>query len=320
MNSVRRANSFALWIMIVFVLGSFTISFILSLLPFSVDSTLISLLRYILLFGVPILFYFRYTKQPVRHTLRLNPISLRQLLLVLAFSLLIQPFLMFLSYLSGLVFHNFLDDSLTTKLQQSYPILILTMAVFPAIFEEITCRGVFLSGYRGVNVYTAALLNGLYFGMLHMNMQQFVYAFAFGFLCSLLVIGADSILASMLAHFIINGVQVTLAYYTAQIQTSLSVSVSAAQGSSASALPSILLAALTLPLALLCLRGIFSSGGRLELLHGSRDENVPAVRKDPLSPSPVEPSPLSALRGGMKPFYIATIIFVIMCSLTEFLR
>jgi CAAX amino terminal protease len=317
MKSVHRANTFALWIMIIFILGSFALSFILSLLPFSIDSTLVSLLRYILLFGVPILFYFQYTKQPVRHTLRLHPIRCRQILLIIAFSLLIQPFLMFLSYLSSLAFHNFLDDSLSTTLQTPYLILLLTMAVFPALFEEITCRGIFLSGYRGVNLYTAALLNGLYFGMLHMNMQQFVYAFVFGFLCSLLVIGADSIWASVLAHFIINGVQVTLAYFTAHLQSSLSVSVSTSQNS-ASVLSSVFLTVITLPLALACLRGIFSLNGRLGLLHGKREDNIPAFRKDPLSPSPVEAPPISALRGSMKPYYFAVVIFIVMCILTEF--
>ena len=191
------------------------------------------------------------------------------------------------------------------------------MAVFPAIFEEITCRGIFLSGYRGVNLYTAALLNGLYFGMLHMNMQQFVYAFAFGFLCCLLVIGADSIWASVLAHFIINGVQVTLAYFTTELQSSLSVSVSTSQ-SSASVLSSVCLTAITLPLALACLRGIFSLNGRLGLLHGKREDAIPAFRRDPLSPSPVEASPISALRGSMKPYYFAVAIFIVMCILTEF--
>ena len=80
MKSVHRANTFALWIMIIFILGSFALSFVIGLLPFTLDSTLVSLLRYILLFGVPILFYFQYTKQPVRHTLRLHPIRFRQIL------------------------------------------------------------------------------------------------------------------------------------------------------------------------------------------------------------------------------------------------
>lgn len=71
-------------------------------------------------------------------------------------------------------------------------------------------RGILLSGYDGVDIKKAMLLNGLFFGMLHLNLQQFLYAFALGALFAYMVRLTDSIIPSMVAHFTINGSQVLM--------------------------------------------------------------------------------------------------------------
>lgn len=85
---------------------------------------------------------------------------------------------------------------------------IIALALFPAIFEEITCRGLVLNGYRRNGIVLASFISGLFFGLIHMDIYQMCYAIFAGAFFSFLVIYTNSIFSSMLAHFIINGSQV----------------------------------------------------------------------------------------------------------------
>jgi hypothetical protein len=78
------------------------------------------------------------------------------------------------------------------------------MAVIPACIEEFVFRGIFYHSYRKSGILGAALLSGVLFGMLHLNINQFIYAFFIGIIFALLVEATGSMFSSMLAHFAIN--------------------------------------------------------------------------------------------------------------------
>ena len=80
----------------------------------------------------------------------------------------------------------------------------------PAITEEITIRGVVLSGYEDKNIYLSCAITGLLFGIMHLDPQQFLYAAVLGFVLALVVRITNSIFASELIHFLINGTSITL--------------------------------------------------------------------------------------------------------------
>jgi hypothetical protein len=67
-------------------------------------------------------------------------------------------------------------------------------------------RGVILGNYKHVSIKKAALMNGLMFGILHLNINQFVYAFVLGVVMAYIVYYTGSIFPSMLLHFCINGI------------------------------------------------------------------------------------------------------------------
>ena len=81
---------------------------------------------------------------------------------------------------------------------------------FPAITEEITIRGIVLSGYDNKNIYVACIASGLLFGIMHLDPQQFLYATVLGFILALVVRITNSIFASAIIHFIINGTSITM--------------------------------------------------------------------------------------------------------------
>ena len=86
----------------------------------------------------------------------------------------------------------------------------------PAVLEEIIFRGIFFFGYRKTNPITKAIfINSLAFAALHLNFQQFFYAFVMGWIFCLIDFSLDSIIPSMILHFIFNATQVSKAYLSA---------------------------------------------------------------------------------------------------------
>lgn len=156
----------------------------------------------------PICIYFFATKKPIRETLRLHPLGWKNALLVILLAFAVQPIMSLLSFVSGLFFPNPVEDSAGGMLSSGFWLSLLSMAILPPILEEISNRGILLSGYRYLGKWQAALLSALLFAFLHMNPQQFLYTFAVGFLFGVLVERTDSLFASILPHCVINATTV----------------------------------------------------------------------------------------------------------------
>ena len=73
-------------------------------------------------------------------------------------------------------------------------------------------RGVLFHTYRKSRMLSAILLSAFLFGCMHMNLNQFMYAFALGVYLAFLVEATGSILSSMLAHFTLNVTSVVLSF------------------------------------------------------------------------------------------------------------
>lgn len=88
--------------------------------------------------------------------------------------------------------------------------LVLT-GVLPAVFEEFTNRGAFLTAMRSsFNPAQTVLICGLAFGLFHQNITQIFYTFFFGVLCAVLVLRTKSVYPGMIVHFVNNGLSVYL--------------------------------------------------------------------------------------------------------------
>lgn len=124
------------------------------------------------------------------------------------------------SSLSSLFFSDLAVEGITeiTSSVGSLPVALAVTALVPAVFEELAFRGVILYGYRNVGVHKAALLNGFFFGMIHMNFRQFFYAFMLGVLLAYVVYISRSLVLGMVMHFTVNATSVVLTYALAAIE------------------------------------------------------------------------------------------------------
>ncbi|MDR0751859.1 MAG: CPBP family intramembrane metalloprotease [Christensenellaceae bacterium] len=82
---------------------------------------------------------------------------------------------------------------------------IATSAILPAVFEEVTNRGLLLNALTDIKRdSTKLILVGLLFGLVHQNVSQFVSAFIIGIILAQVALKARSIIPAMIIHFINN--------------------------------------------------------------------------------------------------------------------
>lgn len=92
-----------------------------------------------------------------------------------------------------------------------------TLAILPAIVEELFFRGLLLECFKGVGVYLAIVVNALVFALYHCSVSQFVYQFIYGVMLGLLAIKSGSILPCVIAHFFNNFLVIILQYLKVEI-------------------------------------------------------------------------------------------------------
>ena len=279
MTETRRTSFFALLFFIYFI----GVSFLMAYLPLAsrLSDSAYMLLSQLICFVPPLLVYFKWSKKNVKETLRLNPLGWKNLLLLLSFGISIQPLMSLLSYLTALFFPNPVEQSVGGIQSSGFLVSFVAVAVLPAVFEECFSRGILLSGYHCLGKYKAQFACALLFGLLHLNPQQFPYAFIVGFIFAFLVDRTNSIFASILPHMIINGTTIFSIFAT----SSETMTTAAAELPQGSVLASLLVVSLlSLPwLAALLYLFLKANPPREELL--LLDENGSPYRERFLSPA-----------------------------------
>ncbi|MCL2617493.1 MAG: CPBP family intramembrane metalloprotease [Defluviitaleaceae bacterium] len=163
---------------------------------------------------LPFAVYLAVTGQRVRDVIPCRPVGLLNLGMITLITITVMPLASMLAVLTMLVLGignnvgEIVGDVLRTGLGFAFVVIVLV----PSVFEEIALRGVVLSNYRNVDTHKAALVNGLFFGIFHLNPIQFLYAFLLGYVFALLVIYTRSIFAAIFAHLVFNGSQVLLSF------------------------------------------------------------------------------------------------------------
>lgn len=153
---------------------------------------------------VPVLIYILSTRGRILDELQVNLLPVSAVLLLILFGILLLPVVTWLNLFSMLFSANRVAGSLAGLGNTSFWRNLFYVAVLPAVSEEFMFRGIFFHGFRPAGILKGALVSGLCFGLLHMNINQFVYAFVLGVIFALLVEAAGSVTASMIPHFIIN--------------------------------------------------------------------------------------------------------------------
>ncbi|RDY31794.1 CPBP family intramembrane glutamic endopeptidase [Lachnotalea glycerini] len=199
------------FIMVLIHLGAVTFFTVLSIRKISVEySTNQSLLLSQLLILIPVGIYLLITKTNPFKLIRFKKIDVATIFMVILLTFLIMPLITFINSVS-MLFSNNNVLTLTNELTgNSFLLNLLLMAVIPAISEEFVFRGILFHTYRKSSVLYGVVISGIVFGLMHLNFNQFSYAFVLGIVFALLIEATGSIYSTMIAHFFINGNSVVI--------------------------------------------------------------------------------------------------------------
>lgn len=92
-------------------------------------------------------------------------------------------------------------SSITSKI-----ILIVVLAATPAIFEELFFRKAMIDYMSQYGSKIALILSSLFFGIIHMNLSQALFAFVAGLIFGGIYLYTKDIKLTMIIHFINNGI------------------------------------------------------------------------------------------------------------------
>ncbi len=153
----------------------------------------------------------RATGEGPAKILGLKKIRIGTVFLMALYGLLIIPVTLFLNMVSML----FTENVVTSSIDQvsAYPIVavMIVAGLYGPLVEEICCRGLIFGGLRkNMSAIAAILLSALSFGLIHLNLNQFVYATGMGIFVALAVEAVGSVWASFIVHMVINTEQMLL--------------------------------------------------------------------------------------------------------------
>lgn len=170
---------------------------------------------YIVGLAVPAFLYFAWKHVPLSEGLPFHRAGAGNLALYIAFGCMVC---MLANYPAGWVsvvqrHFGFSGDLPSMPLTNSPLVLLLyavNVVVIPPLVEEIMFRGVVLQSMRRFGDGFAILFSSILFGLYHGNFIQMVFAFFCGLVMSFAVVRTDSLLPSILIHFINNSVSLVV--------------------------------------------------------------------------------------------------------------
>ncbi len=203
----KKINRFFPMLMICYIGGAFSLGGILLEKNAPVWASLVMSQMLIL---VPVLLFAVVQKINIIKCLPYQKFRLSDVLLSLVFGYLLLPLIQLINMVSMTFTTNRIQESTIALSQYSFLVQLLLMAVTPAFVEEFVFRGMFFHSYRKNGVLPAAILSGAIFGIVHMNINQFLYACVLGFIFAMLVEATGSMYTSMAAHFAINSYSIII--------------------------------------------------------------------------------------------------------------
>lgn len=225
---------------------------------------------------VPALIFAAANHENVKECFRLKKVRISSLLLSLLYVFLLYPLIAAMNALTMSFTENTMlgiGDEVTAY---PFPLVFLIIAVFGPLCEELAFRGVIFSGLkRSGKILAAAILQGVMFGFMHLNVNQMAYALVLGIAFGILVETTGSIWTSFIGHMLINSIGVAALYFLNPVLDDLSkLSEGGLSGNALNTSSTMLIAAGiygiisigTVFLASLVLRAIASSEGRLDVM------------------------------------------------------
>lgn len=126
---------------------------------------------------------------------------------------LLSPLISFINILSQFYAENAVLDMSGDIIDGNFFVMTFIVGIFGPLCEELVFRGIIARGMgRYGSIIGSAIMSGFLFGLLHLNFNQFCYAFVLGIIFAVLNSAAGSIWPSIIMHIVVNTKNVLLVY------------------------------------------------------------------------------------------------------------
>lgn len=164
-----------------------------------------------------------------------HKVKISTLLMIVLCTFLIMPLVAVFNILTMFFADNAVAALEGDIINTPFPAMLFMIGIFGPFCEEFVFRGVIYGSYRRSgghenntcysntrsNGIPAIFLSSFLFGLMHMNFNQALYAFAIGIFLAILVEAAGSLWASVFCHMVFNSNQVVMMYLSGSIMESI---------------------------------------------------------------------------------------------------
>ena len=101
--------------------------------------------------------------------------------------------------------------------KKNYIISVFSLALIPAICEELIFRGVIFKGLKKYGKAFSICISAVMFAIFHMSYQQFVYPFIMGLILAVIMYYENNIIYTIVTHFANNFLSLTISYFNVNL-------------------------------------------------------------------------------------------------------
>ena len=154
---------------------------------------------------VPSLLWLLCLNVPIKETLGFKKIKVSTVLMTILLAEILSPLVSLVNLLSQFFTKNAVMDIAGEVLDENFFVMAFIIGIFGPFCEEFVFRGIIARGLgRFASVIGASIVSGLFFGLLHMNLNQMCYAFLLGVIFSIINYASGSIYTSVVMHIVYN--------------------------------------------------------------------------------------------------------------------
>lgn len=158
---------------------------------------------------IPSLFYFLFSGTSISDTIKVKYVKLKFLIPIVFLGL---GAAMFANTVSNIIANNFsifglensVEFSQTTNSMLEKVLYVIAISLVPALAEEFAFRGVIMGTLRKYGDSFAIISSAVLFGLMHGNISQIPFAFILGLIFAFVDCKTNSILPSIIIHFLNN--------------------------------------------------------------------------------------------------------------------
>jgi len=174
---------------------------------------------------IPNILYLKFRGYSLKNVLRLNKISIKQVIFTFFIIIFAYPIAVFLNYIVMVMV-----GTVSTSIPTGVPIpgnlneLLIgyfVIAITPGICEEVMFRGTLQRAYTSLGVKKGLIISSILFGIFHFNIFNLVGPAFLGLILGILLLKSNSIFTSILGHVFNNAIALTLGYYLTQVTDNL---------------------------------------------------------------------------------------------------